>query len=120
MVVLVLVVWVSSGFLLRAINSGEIIDGTRMGGVALGDKTRSQAAELIAEIEPQKVKLSGPRRTFTVPAPRAGLVVDVDASVERAWTHPGAVGLRRSSPAPSSCPEIGPSSRASSRSIRSG
>ena len=86
MVVLVLVLWVLSGFLLRALNSGEIIDGTRMGGVALGDKTRSQAAELIAEIKPQRVKLSGPRQTFTIPAPRAGLVIDVDGSVDRAYS----------------------------------
>lgn len=83
---LVLLAWVLSGFLLRALNSGEILDGTSMGGVALGDKTRSQATELIAEIEPPKVELSGPRRTFTVRAPQAGLVIDVEGSVERAYS----------------------------------
>ena len=57
---LALLVWVLSGFLLRALNSGEILDGTSMGGVALGDQTRAQAAELIAEIESQTVELSGP------------------------------------------------------------
>ena len=75
-----------SGFLLRALNSGEILAGTSMGGVALGDKARVQAAGLIAEIKPQTVQLSGPRRTFTIRAPQAGLVIDVDGSVERAYS----------------------------------
>lgn len=83
---LALLVWVLSGFLLRALNSGEILDGMSMGGVALGDQTRAQAAELIAEIEPQKVELSGPRRTFAVRAPQAGLVIDVEGSAERAYS----------------------------------
>ena len=83
---LALLVWVLSGFLLRALNSGEILDGTSMGGVALGDQTRAQAAELIAEIESQTVELSGPRRTFAVRAPQAGLVIDVEGSAERAYS----------------------------------
>ena len=83
---LVLLAWVLSGFLLRGFTSGEILDGTSVGGVALGGKTRAEAAELIAEIKPQKVKLSGPRRTFAVRAPQAGLVIDVDESVDRAYS----------------------------------
>jgi len=79
-----LLVWVLSGFLLRASSAGEILDGTSMGGIALGGQTRAQAADLIAEIEAQTVDLSGPRRSFTVRAPEAGLVIDVEASAERA------------------------------------
>ena len=73
MVVFVLVVWVLSGFLLRALNSGEIMDGTRMSGVELGDKTRAQAAELIAEIKQQKVRLTG-RATGSSPSRPRGSV----------------------------------------------
>jgi len=90
---LALLVWVLSGFLLRALNSGEILDGTSMAGVALGNQTRAQATELIAEIEPQAVELSGPRRSFTVRAPQAGLVIDVEGSAERAYSsRPGGIG----------------------------
>lgn len=83
---LALLVWVLSGFLLRALSSGEVLDGTSMGGIVLGGQTRAQAAEQIAEIEPQTVELLGPRRTFTVRAPQAGLVIDVEGSAERAYS----------------------------------
>jgi len=83
---LALLVWVLSGFLLRALSSGEVLDGTSMGGIALGGQTRAEAAGLIAELEPRTVKLSGPQRTFEVRAPQAGLEIDVEGSAERAYS----------------------------------
>lgn len=87
-----LLVWVLSGFLLRALSSGEVLDGTSMSGTGLGGQTRERAAELIAEIEPQTVELSGPRQSFTVRAPQAGLVIDVEGSAERAYSS-GRAGI---------------------------
>jgi hypothetical protein len=81
-----LVAWVLSGFLLRAVSSGEVLDGTSMSGVELGGQTREDAPDLIAEIELPTVELSGPGRSFTVRAPQAGLVIDVEESAERAYS----------------------------------
>ncbi len=85
LVAFVLSAWVLSGVVLRALDSDEIREGTTMSGVPLGGETREAAGELIAETKPRKVKVSGPRRSVTVAAPQAGLTVDVDASVERAY-----------------------------------
>lgn len=82
----VVLVWVLSGFLLRAMSSGEVLDGTSMSGTELGGQDREQAAELIAEIKPQKLEMSGGKERFTLRAPQAGLVVDLDDSVERAYS----------------------------------
>ncbi len=75
-----------SGFLVRAFSSGEVLDGTSVAGIELGGETRKDAAELIAGAEPQKVKLTGSQETITVRAPQAGLVVDVEASAEDAYS----------------------------------
>ncbi len=82
----VILVWVLSGFLLRAFSSGEVLDGTSMAGIELGGQTRERAAELIGEIEPQTVKLSEGRQTIKVGAPEAGLVIDAESSAERAYS----------------------------------
>ena len=81
-----ILVWVLSGFLLRTLSSGEVLDGTSTAGVGLGGQTREGAAELIAEIEPQTAELSGAGQTVTVRAPQAGLVIDVESSAERAYS----------------------------------
>jgi len=82
----VVLVWVLSGFLVRALNSGDVLNGTSMSGTELGGESRVGAAGLIGEIEPQKAKLSGTQETFTVRAPEAGLVIDVESSAERAYS----------------------------------
>lgn len=82
----VLLVWVLSGFLLRALNSGEVLGGTSMSGVELGGETRDAAAELIAGIEPRRARLTGGGQVMTVGAPQAGLLVDAEASAELAYS----------------------------------
>jgi vancomycin resistance protein YoaR len=77
---------VLSGFVLRAFSSGQVLDGTSMAGIELGGESREGAAELIAGIEPQKAELSASGQTFTVRAPQAGLVIDVQSTAERAYT----------------------------------
>ena len=57
-----------------------------MAGIELGGQSREEAAELIAGIEPLSAKLTSARKTFTVRAPQAGLVVDVDESADRAYS----------------------------------
>ncbi len=84
-VVGVVLVWVLSGFLLRALSSGEVISGTSMRGVELGGETRVGAAKLIDEIEPARTKLRGGQQTIGVRAPQAGLVIDSTESAERAY-----------------------------------
>lgn len=79
-------VWLLSGFIVRGLNSGEVLDGTSMSGVDLGGQTREQSAELIEATEPQEVKLTGAHDTITIRAPQAGLVVDTEASAERAYS----------------------------------
>jgi hypothetical protein len=81
----VALVWVLSGFVVRALNSGEVLRGTSMSGVDLGGQTRVGAADLIERIPPQKATLIGPEESFTVRAPRAGLLVDADGSAKRAY-----------------------------------
>lgn len=83
---LLLVVWLLSGVLLRALESGEILGGTSMGGVDLGGQTREEAAETIAGMEPAAVELVAPQRSFTVRAPQVGFNVDAEASAERAYS----------------------------------
>jgi len=82
----VVLVWVLSGFLVRAFSSGEILNGTTMSGIELGGQTRGQAADTISEIETAEVELLRARETFTVKAPQAGLVVDVEGSADRAYS----------------------------------
>lgn len=82
----VLLVWVASGLLVRAFNSGVVLKGTSMSGIDLGGKTRIGAAGLIGDLEPQRAKLSGAEETITVRAPKAGMVVDDEASAERAYS----------------------------------
>jgi len=82
----VVLVWVLSGFLLRAFSSGEVLDKTSLGGIELGGRTRPGAAKLIAGITPQKVRLSRDQEEFTIRAPQAGLVIDVESSAERAYS----------------------------------
>ena len=77
--------WILSGLLLQAAGSGKVLDGTSVAGVAVGGQSREGAAELVAAIDAQTVQLSGPRRTYTVRAPQAGLVIDAEASAERAY-----------------------------------
>lgn len=81
-----MLLWVLSGFAVRAFSSGEVLDGTSMAGIELGGETREGAAELIADAEPQKVKLTGAQETITVRAPQAGLVLDVEGSAESAYS----------------------------------
>ena len=81
-----LLIWVLSGFLLRALSSGEVLDGTRMSGIALGGQTREQAAALIGGLEPRLVQLSEGNRTVIVRASRAGLVIGGDKSADRAYS----------------------------------
>lgn len=87
-----ILIWVLSGFLLRALSPGDVLDGTSMGGIELGGQTRERADELIAGIEPHTLKLSGAGQTFTVRAPQAGLVIDVESSTERACSS-GRTGI---------------------------
>jgi len=89
---LAILIWILSGFLLRALSPGDVLDGTSMGGIELGGQTRERAGELIAGIEPRTVKLSGAGRTFTVRALQAGLVIDVESSTERAHSS-GRTGI---------------------------
>lgn len=77
--------WVLAGVVVRALDSGEILDGTTVAGVELGGSTEAEAAELIATIEPPAVVLEAPSRSFTIRAPRAGLEIDAEASAERAY-----------------------------------
>ena len=79
-----LLVWVLSGFLLRALDSGEILPGTSMAGTDLGGESRGGASKLIADIEPRIVKLEGGPKTLEVSGPQAGLVIDANASSRRA------------------------------------
>lgn len=81
-----ILVWVLSGFLVRAFSSGEILDGTSMAGVELGGESRPAAAKLIDGIEPRVVELEGGPRTLRVRAPQAGLVVDDLASAGSAYS----------------------------------
>ncbi len=82
----VVLIWVISGFALRGLSAGEVLDGTSMSGVDLGGESREDAAELIEGIEPRTVRLTSGDQAFTVTAPQAGLVVDVDASTDRAYS----------------------------------
>ncbi|HTU15161.1 MAG TPA: VanW family protein [Solirubrobacterales bacterium] len=81
----VVVVWVLSGFLIRAFSSGEVLNGTAMSGVQLGGLSRERAADRIADMPPRQVELLRARETFDVRTPQAGLVVDVDGSADRAY-----------------------------------
>jgi vancomycin resistance protein YoaR len=82
----IVVAWVLSGFVVRALNSGEVLGGTSMGGVDLGGQTRVGAAELIDGIPPRRVTLRTAEESFRVRAPQAGLVVDVGGSAEKAYS----------------------------------
>lgn len=82
----VVLVWVLSGFMVRAFSAGEVLDGTSVAGIELGGQTREGAAELISRIEPREAELSGAQQTLTVRAPQAGLVIDVDGSADRAYS----------------------------------
>lgn len=75
-----------SGLVVRAFSSGEILAGTSMQGVELGGQTRADAIGPIKRIKPQTLKLNGPSRTFTLRAPQAGLVIDPEASADRAYS----------------------------------
>lgn len=79
------VVWILSGFLLRALNSGEVLGGTSMEGIELGGETQAQAARLIKDLAPRQTVLSGGGSEFRIRAPQAGLTVDEDASADRAY-----------------------------------
>ena len=81
-----LLTWVLAGLLLRGLESGEVLSGTTVAGVGVGGETREGAAELIAGIEPITVELEGPRQSFTVKAPQAGLTVDAERSAEAAYS----------------------------------
>ena len=78
--------WVIAGLLLRGLESGEVLSGTTVAGIGVGGETREGAAGLIAEIKPITVELEGPRQSFTVKAPRAGLIVDAEGSAEAAYS----------------------------------
>ncbi len=84
--------WVISGFALRALESGKVLDGTSLDGVDLGGQTRVEAAKSIEEIPPHRTELLGAGEKITVRAPQAGLVVDARASAERAY-EAGRTGL---------------------------
>lgn len=81
----VLLIWLVSGFLVRAFNSGEILGGTSMRGVDLGGETRDSALGPIGSIESQKLKLVGPKQTFPIRSRQAGLVIDREESSDRAY-----------------------------------
>lgn len=78
--------WVLSGLLLRDLESGSVLAGTSVGGVEVGGKSRQEAAKMIAEGEPVTVEVTGPRKSFEVKAPRAGLTVDAEETAERAYS----------------------------------
>ncbi|MDQ2700382.1 MAG: VanW family protein [Actinomycetota bacterium] len=82
----VLIVWVLSGFVLRSLNSGEVLGGTSMAGIDLGGEDRHGAAELISGIQPRKVKLVRAQQTITVGASQAGLEIDSESSADRAYS----------------------------------
>lgn len=81
----VVLIWLVSGLLVRAFNSGEILGGTGMRGVDLGGETRDSALGPIGSIQKQKLKLTGPKRTFSIRSRQAGLVIDREASADRAY-----------------------------------
>ncbi|MGB0119415.1 MAG: VanW family protein [Solirubrobacterales bacterium] len=79
-------IWVLSGFLLRAFSSGEVLGGTNISGTELGGESRTDAARVIGEMEPESIQLLGSQNEITVRAPQAGLVVDSQSSADRAYS----------------------------------
>lgn len=74
-----------SGFALRALDSGKVLDGTSMDGVDLGGQTRVEAANTIEGIPPRATELLGGGESFNVRAPQAGLTVDARESSDQAY-----------------------------------
>lgn len=78
--------WVTSGVVLRALDSGKVLGGTSFDGVDLGGQTRVEAARAIEATPPRSTSMTDGQKSFTVRAPRAGLVLDTQATAQDAYS----------------------------------
>jgi hypothetical protein len=69
-------------------NQGRIYDGVMVGNVSLGGKTPEEAREIVAERGASaldELRFTGGPEEFVISAREAGLTLDTDATVDRAY-----------------------------------